>query len=82
LKKAGSANQDEKPKSSEKGSSTDTPADEEKAAKDEEDAENNYPGPMGLAILSIGLMLCVFLISLNRTVITPVCDSPKIKSTN
>lgn len=39
--------------------------------KDEED-ETVYPGPLGLIFLSLGLMLCVFLISLDRTIITPV----------
>lgn len=45
--------------------------------KEEED-ENEYPGPLGLIFLSIGLMLCVFLISLDRTIITPVSLEPGV----
>ena len=46
------------------------------AAGAEEEDETNYPGPLGLLFLSLGLMLCVFLISLDRTIITPVSLSP------
>lgn len=38
-----------------------------------EDDENDYPGPLPLTILVIGLCLSVFLISLDRTIITTVC---------
>jgi hypothetical protein len=41
-----------------------------------EEDDNVYPGPLGLIILSIGLMLCVFLISLDRTIITTVSSLP------
>jgi len=47
--------------------------DAEKAVEEEDQDDTVYPGPLGLALLSIGLMLCVFLIALDRTIITPVC---------
>lgn len=50
-------------------------SDEEKATQKEEEDDNIYPGPLGLTFLSIGLMLCVFLIALDRTIITPVSFS-------
>jgi hypothetical protein len=40
----------------------------------EETEENVYPEPLPLAILIIGLCLSVFLISLDRTIITTVCS--------
>jgi hypothetical protein len=40
----------------------------------EEDDENTYPGPLGLFILITGIALSVFLISLDRTIITTVSD--------
>jgi len=40
-------------------------------AKEEED-EVNYPGPLGLFILITGIALSIFLISLDRTIITTV----------
>jgi hypothetical protein len=39
-----------------------------------EEGENNYPGPLGLFILITGIALSVFLISLDRTIITTVSD--------
>ena len=41
-------------------------------AMEEEDG-NVYPGPLQLAVLIIGLCLSVFIISLDRTIITTVC---------
>ena len=43
-----------------------------KKAGEQEDDENIYPGPLPLTILIIGLCLSVFLISLDRTIITTV----------
>jgi hypothetical protein len=43
-------------------------------AEGDED-ENNYPGPLALSILIIGIALSVFLISLDRTIITTVSHS-------
>lgn len=40
----------------------------------EEEDETNYPGPLGLFILITGIALSVFLISLDRTIITTVCS--------
>lgn len=53
-------------------SSSDTPMNEAEFASEEEQDETVYPGPVGLALLSLGLMLSVFLIALDRTIITPV----------
>ena len=43
---------------------------------EEEKDENVYPGPLPLAFLIIGLCLSVFLISLDRTIITTVSSIP------
>lgn len=37
-----------------------------------EEEETNYPGPLGLSVLITGIALSVFLISLDRTIITTV----------
>jgi len=42
----------------------------------EEEDEVNYPGPLGLFVLITGIALSVFLISLDRTIITTVRTSP------
>jgi hypothetical protein len=41
-----------------------------------EEDEVNYPGPLGLFVLITGIALSVFLISLDRTIITTVRISP------
>jgi len=50
------------------------PGEEAKNQPREEDGEGevNYPGPLGLFILITGIALSVFLISLDRTIITTV----------
>lgn len=46
-------------------------------AQDEDD-ESQYPGPLALGILLISICLEVFLVSLDRTIITTVCVSCRL----
>lgn len=39
--------------------------------------ESVHPGPLALTLLMIGLCLSVFLISLDRTIVTTVCNFPR-----
>lgn len=45
---------------------------QDRTEEEEDDDENVYPGPLPLAMLITGLCLSVFLISLDRTIITTV----------
>jgi len=44
----------------------------ENPGEEKEEDENVFPGPLPLSILIIGIALSVFLISLDRTIITTV----------
>lgn len=45
----------------------------------EDDEEKNYPGQLALTLIIIGLCLSVFLISLDRTIITTVGTNPQLE---
>lgn len=63
---------EEKPLAEKKHSKEDLKDENEIATAVAEDDENNYPKPLGLFILITGIALSVFLISLDRTIITTV----------
>lgn len=48
---------------------------EKTSLREDDEAENNYPGPLALFILITGIAPSVFLISLDRTIITTVSRS-------